>query len=83
VVGRGLRSALSVARSRRGVVGELRLGIELGSRLVGALERGCEAGIIVVREGRLVRNPDAVLQAGDHLIAVGPASTLSELLKNA
>jgi trk system potassium uptake protein TrkA len=57
------------------------------SRILGAtvrdLERRYEADIIVIREGRLVRDPDTVLQVGDYLIAVGSMSSLSELLRNA
>jgi len=37
----------------------------------------------VIREERLVKDPDSALQAGDYLVAVGPVTSLNELLKNA
>jgi trk system potassium uptake protein TrkA len=70
-----------------GDIGMLEMLITGDSRILGAtvmdLERRYEADIIVIREGRLVRDPDTVLQAGDYLIAVGSMSSLSELLRNA
>ncbi len=70
-----------------GDIGMLETLITGDSRILGAtvmdLERRYEADIIVIREGRLVRDPDTVLQVGDYLIAVGSMSSLSELLRNA
>jgi trk system potassium uptake protein TrkA len=70
-----------------GDIGMLEMLITGDSRILGAtvmdLERRYEADIIVIREGRLVRDPDTVLQVGDYLIAVGSMSSLSELLRNA
>jgi trk system potassium uptake protein TrkA len=70
-----------------GDIGMLEILITGDSRILGAtvmdLERRYEADIIVIREGRLVRDPDTVLQVGDYLIAVGSMSSLSELLRNA
>jgi trk system potassium uptake protein TrkA len=70
-----------------GDIGMLEMLITGDSRILGAtvmdLERRYEADIIVIREGRLVKDPDTVLQAGDYLIAVGSMSSLSELLRNA
>jgi trk system potassium uptake protein TrkA len=70
-----------------GDIGMLETLITGDSRILGAtvmdLERRYEADIAVIREGRLVRDPDTVLQVGDHLIAVGSMSSLSELLRNA
>ena len=57
------------------------------SRILGAtmrdLERDYNVDTVVIREGRLIRDPDIELQANDHLIAVGSMTSLSELLKNA
>jgi trk system potassium uptake protein TrkA len=70
-----------------GDIGMLEMLITGDSRILGAtvmdLERRYEADIVVIREGRLVRDPDTVLQVGDYLIAVGSMSSLSELLRNA
>lgn len=70
-----------------GDIGMLEMLITGDSSILGAtvmdLERRYEADIAVIREGRLVRDPDTVLQVGDHLIAVGSMSSLSELLRNA
>ena len=70
-----------------GDIGMLETLITGDSRILGAtvmdLERRYEADVIVIREGRLVRDPDTVLQVGDYLIAVGSMSSLSELLRNA
>jgi trk system potassium uptake protein TrkA len=70
-----------------GDIGMLETLITGDSSILGAtvmdLERRYEADIIVIREGRLVRDPDTVLQVGDYLIAVGSMSSLSELLRNA
>jgi trk system potassium uptake protein TrkA len=70
-----------------GDIGMLETLITGDSRILGAtvmdLERRYEADIAVIREGRLVRDPYTVLQVGDHLIAVGSMSSLSELLRNA
>jgi trk system potassium uptake protein TrkA len=70
-----------------GDIGMLEMLITGDSRILGAtvmdLERRYEADIAVIREGRLVRDPDTVLQVGDYLIAVGSMSSLSELLRNA
>jgi trk system potassium uptake protein TrkA len=70
-----------------GDIGMLEMLITGDSSILGAtvmdLERRYEADIIVIREGRLVRDPDTVLQVGDYLIAVGSMSSLSELLRNA
>lgn len=57
------------------------------SRILGAtirdLEEKYDADIVVIREERLVKDPDSALQAGDYLVAVGPITSLNELLKNA
>lgn len=70
-----------------GDIGMLEMLVTGDSSILGAtvmdLERRYEADIVVIREGRLVRDPDTVLQVGDYLIAVGSMSSLSELLRNA
>lgn len=57
------------------------------SRILGRsiedIERSFGVDVVLVREGRLVRQPDAVIQAGDYLIAVGSLSSVSELQRNA